>query len=952
MSTLKKLLALSLALAMVLSASVFAGYLEDKYQDAANINKGAVEAVELMTALNIMKGVDAAGTFAPNDPIDRASVAKMIYVILNSGTDDGAKNYTNGNLFTDVPAGHWAEGYINYCAATNLVAGRGNGTFGPSDKISATEVAKMLLTAIGYSAELRGYVGTNWSQNVLSDAAVIGLFDGYDYPITAEYAPRQWVAVMFYNALTGAYTYSKMAAIPVNGMLTATNLINGQDNIVLFGAKYFNFEVETMTAMAISDAWMIKPSNPDDVDYVVFGYGSGMKNQIELSKSGLGAADLGQRYRVVYNTKNNRAIAVTPLSDVVDAKLADISVRVNYGTSQNAANNKYVFTINGEDYLFAKATGVPALQTGFDQPTKTPVEAKTLTPNQLYDLIKTKKNTDEYRFILNSDGDIAYVFVTNFAYAEIDSMATHKDYGTYLTAKDVHTKAGLKYDNGAVASERLYVKDTIVTDDELAKYDIVKYHWSLDDGKYAFEVLPVEETVEFEAFNKRTGLYVLGGDEYQIADRAEKDLYDEKVLVKDNVGKDYDIVCDGDLLVLVSRSDSNYTDIADVNEQLVLVLDADDGYSNGTIRNQNGIIYMTIDGEIHTAVYQDGKGLDFSEIGWTNLRDQTNVKGRLFILHEGTKNRVYLEALETDADKLVAQLSVSKSVLNGYQEIEDKTLKSASSITLNGNPVASDNLFFFTYVEDGELVAKVIKASEMGKGQTDKAYAQVLTLTSGRGTRTEVVAGYISADLGASTVASGYLYIEDFGYATKKILNLDVVFSDGKKASITVPYDAAAEALSQGVLYGYAEDSNGNYKLTEIQPDKTFTKADADKHDANQDKAIYYVNNGVVWVRNAKEIELDKEAIAVRVMVKDRDSTQGKKPNPDNDKAFFGDYRLESIEFMSAADLDNELIAHCEDTTSYLQNVVYNYEEVNSSGKVNLLYVTVYRDMTQAQPNP
>ena len=45
MSTLKKLLALTLALAMVLSVSVFAGYLEDKYQDAANINDGAKEAV-------------------------------------------------------------------------------------------------------------------------------------------------------------------------------------------------------------------------------------------------------------------------------------------------------------------------------------------------------------------------------------------------------------------------------------------------------------------------------------------------------------------------------------------------------------------------------------------------------------------------------------------------------------------------------------------------------------------------------------------------------------------------------------------------------------------------------------------------------------------------------------------------------------------------------------------
>ena len=205
MSTFKKLLALTLALAMVLSVSAFAGsYKADTYKDAAGIDEDCEDAIELMYALDIMKG-DANGNFNPTATITRAEIAKMIYVILNYGKDDKAVNYTGAKIFSDVVAGAWYEGYVNYCGATKLVQGRGNGTFGPNDPITCAEAAKMLLTAIGYSASDRGYTGANWDKNVLSDAAIIGLLEDYTYN-TNTYAPRQWVAVMFQNALRDALT--------------------------------------------------------------------------------------------------------------------------------------------------------------------------------------------------------------------------------------------------------------------------------------------------------------------------------------------------------------------------------------------------------------------------------------------------------------------------------------------------------------------------------------------------------------------------------------------------------------------------------------------------------------------------------------------------------------------------------------------------------------------------
>ena len=93
MSTFKKLLALTLALAMVLSVSAFAGYKADTYKDATGIDEDCEDAIELLYALDIMKG-DANGNFNPTATITRAEVAKMIYVILNYGKDDKAVTYT------------------------------------------------------------------------------------------------------------------------------------------------------------------------------------------------------------------------------------------------------------------------------------------------------------------------------------------------------------------------------------------------------------------------------------------------------------------------------------------------------------------------------------------------------------------------------------------------------------------------------------------------------------------------------------------------------------------------------------------------------------------------------------------------------------------------------------------------------------------------------------------
>ena len=76
MRTLKKVLALTMAMAMAFSLMAFAADFTDK----SSIDPNLVDDVNLLVAVNIIKGYDT-GDFKPAGTITRAEAAKMIYVL-------------------------------------------------------------------------------------------------------------------------------------------------------------------------------------------------------------------------------------------------------------------------------------------------------------------------------------------------------------------------------------------------------------------------------------------------------------------------------------------------------------------------------------------------------------------------------------------------------------------------------------------------------------------------------------------------------------------------------------------------------------------------------------------------------------------------------------------------------------------------------------------------------
>ena len=1013
MSTFKKLLALTLALAMVLSVSAFAGnYTDSTYADADKINEDCEDAVELMYALDIMVGDGK--NFNPESTVTRAEMAKMIYVVLNYGDDDKAANYTGAKIFSDVAAGAWYEGYVNYMATTKLVQGRPDGTFGPMDPVTCAEAAKMLLTAIGYSAADRGYTGAEWANNVLSDAAIVGLLEDYNYN-TNTYAPRQWVAVMMENALW-AYTYATVRPVSFNGLLTSSALEKyNEATWVTMGQKYYKLNTFTGYLYATEDAYIdqaaAKWNSDDNVigltttaddDCAIF-YNSS-NGYIEVDNPGLGYMDLGQKYRVIY--KNNGSVyscKATGDSEVADAIAYEITVDTARATNKNDANNKYVFTIGDMEAKF-NSSNIKAItvnnKVDFDNDKDIIVDTddgdKYAKGGYSVDELKAvagDKSADLYRAIdKDGDGDIDYMIIVEYTYAYVNKVGEHKSYGEYFTAEldneVTYKPAGYSNDGG-----KWYLDDVVNTDDEIEKGNFIKVNYNLDNAAYDVEVLAVEDEVTYEKRSTK-GVHTLGGEEYVIADKAFDEAAAE--LVSGNLKDAMTIVVDGEFIVYAEPVDSDYTDLADVNAQLVMVTAAyKDDYSNSSY-DRKYIEYMTIDGELHEEVrYLDGKDTadtdDDANVNYDEIAGYLAKNQRLFALRE-KDGKVYL--IKLDADNAQDILDYSSSLLDGYRETTD-TLDTDDN-EFGNDYVENENEFFVSYVdEDGDLNFTVSTIDELGEGVDKNAFIQGLYET--KRSYDIYLAGHLYLPNLELDQATGYLYTtsgDAYDVDDDEWYLMDVVFDDGEAEGDIMVSKVDGVKLSAGaevkanVLYSYTyKMDNGEkvYNLTLVD-DKAYDFEEAYDEDGNligigridaiygenqfdeltDDQAgsdyeivnVYTDDNGDEWVvadhegldiREKLEMASSYDIVLKKVVL-DRDETQ----TDDSDDLYF-DIETE-ISFIDFATLEAN-----DDSESELPFDIYNgesddtydyysdYRAVISGGKIKMLYVITYAVEIEAQ---
>ena len=227
------------------------------------------EAVDMCTALNIIGGYPD-GTFKPEGNITRAEVTKMICVALNGGKEPNVG--TNATpTFSDVrtnPNSAWAEGYIESCYAQGIVSGVGGGKFAPAGNVTATQMAKMLLVALGYNADNEGFTGNAWATNVNVRASQKGLYEDLENIDVNAALTRDNAAQMIWNALNAYEVEYKTTLITDSkGQLTSQitvqdKLVQGTDGFVKITLLEDKYESNTTTGILTKIEW-----NDTDKEY-------------------------------------------------------------------------------------------------------------------------------------------------------------------------------------------------------------------------------------------------------------------------------------------------------------------------------------------------------------------------------------------------------------------------------------------------------------------------------------------------------------------------------------------------------------------------------------------------------------------------------------------------------------------------------------------------------------
>jgi len=306
MRNLKKVLALVLVFAMMLSTCVVAS--AASFPDVAASYQYA-EAIDLLASLNILGGYED-GTFKPENNITRAEFAKVVYVIFNGMDDVNAQMYVSDSQFNDVAKNQWFNGHVNWASENSIVGGYGDGTFLPNNNVAVKEAIKMVVTAVTDKA-------LTYPNGYIQEARALKLLEDVTIGDTSAPATRGQVAQLAYNLL---FTASRLCLVDTGTMDFYGNEILAKKAPIdfVFGLK----SVKNVTLAATYNTTFLAGTSATleegQVELVANGQGEGYALPAGTTYDYAGNAEdlFGQQLKAYFNS-DNELVALVSVSDVV-----------------------------------------------------------------------------------------------------------------------------------------------------------------------------------------------------------------------------------------------------------------------------------------------------------------------------------------------------------------------------------------------------------------------------------------------------------------------------------------------------------------------------------------------------------------------------------------------------------------------------------------------------------
>ena len=867
MRNLKRTLSLALASVMLVGMmSVGASAVNaSDFTDADEIvNK---DAVSTMTALGIINGKEDGSYFDPTGTVTRAEMAKMLCVAINGGVDPvlGVKDTPT---FTDIK-GHWAESYIEYCAANGIIAGRGNNKFDPTGTVSATEAAKMLLGVLGYSAEKSGLVGNDWAINTNVLANQNGLYKNLANLNANTLLTRDNAAQMIYNALdanmvelnaAGNYTTSQYSYTGTESVVTGTERV-----------------------------WVVKIKDSSVNDAVKALDGS------------------------VYNSRQD---AIDTLDAANGSKLDSSKYTLEQKTQNVYGENtvtKYADETMGHKYLSLITDG-DAVLTDVEKDSK---GTYTLYMNGITTKGQYTKVEGDYSNLIGQKVEVLYKDSENVygVYASTDSS---------LIVESTAGKVGTLSNNEVKIDGTTYKVDSNVTTTALYtgklidglnvggnKAAAVKAYDNDDNGKI--------DTVVYVPFTAAKVTYV--GEKSFNTDVAGTNIKFEDVNAYDDMAKN-DYVIKSDAANTVDDTDTYV--LAETVEGKIEATKSDSVRIDGTWYN-----YVTttpdkdlaLDSTVKAAVLNGY--IVKSEVVTSShelqdyavvVKTDTDINGpqAKLLFADGTTKVVTTDKKYTDTMGLVTyEVKKGEYVLTeavtdsadkaGFDKIvTGKYVNNSGKGKIGGESIADDAVIF---VKDSAGKFSTMAGSDFAKYSTTSVVDQNITAYANKDNSTgynSIVLAYVELTGTVNSITSNYGYVTSAVSTTKN--------DDGETVSSFTFWDGATEhkdimtdekvSLSKGDIFTYEENKDGSYTVSEV--DNLLRTAIIAYNEKNGD--IRFTDASLNSAGSNVNAEITDDTVIIGINSDDKAGVEGVVPTIAIETATSGVYQANAYYVMGVAD--------------------------------------------------
>ena len=867
MRNLKRTLSLALASVMLVGMmSVGASAVNaSDFTDADEIvNK---DAVSTMTALGIINGKEDGSYFDPTGTVTRAEMAKMLCVAINGGVDPvlGVKDTPT---FTDIK-GHWAESYIEYCAANGIIAGRGNNKFDPTGTVSATEAAKMLLGVLGYNAEKSGLVGNDWAINTNVLANQNGLYKNLSNLNANTLLTRDNAAQMIYNALdanmvelnaAGNYTTSQYSYTGTESVVTGTERV-----------------------------WVVKIKDSSVNDAVKALDGS------------------------VYNSRQD---AIDTLDAANGSKLDSSKYTLEQKTQNVYGENtvtKYADETMGHKYLSLITDG-DAVLTDVEKDSK---GTYTLYMNGITTKGQYTKVEGDYSNLIGQKVEVLYKDSENVygVYASTDSS---------LIVESTAGKVGTLSNNEVKIDGTTYKVDSNVTTTALYtgklidglnvggnKAAAVKAYDNDDNGKI--------DTVVYVPFTAAKVTYV--GEKSFNTDVAGTNIKFEDVNAYDDMAKN-DYVIKSDAANTVDDTDTYV--LAETVEGKIEATKSDSVRIDGTWYN-----YVTttpdkdlaLDSTVKAAVLNGY--IVKSEVVTSShelqdyavvVKTDTDINGpqAKLLFADGTTKVVTTDKKYTDTMGLVTyEVKKGEYVLTeavtdsadkaGFDKIvTGKYVNNSGKGKIGGESIADDAVIF---VKDSAGKFSTMAGSDFAKYSTTSVVDQNITAYANKDNSTgynSIVLAYVELTGTVNSITSNYGYVTSAVSTTKN--------DDGETVSSFTFWDGATEhkdimtdekvSLSKGDIFTYEENKDGSYTVSEV--DNLLRTAIIAYNEKNGD--IRFTDASLNSAGSNVNAEITDDTVIIGINSDDKAGVEGVVPTIAIETATSGVYQANAYYVMGVAD--------------------------------------------------